>query len=384
MLAQLQEQRNKLMSDAAIIVRDANSTTEQRAQADTMLAEVTNLETRIAQLKRIEAHEAEQRAFTPAGRPGNGTNAEQRTHAVTALRSYLQSGRIEAEYRDVLTTTASGAAVIPQIMSPDLVSAMRAYAPILSLVDNKQTNGNGAPMKMSLVNYTNTVLPVVPEGTAFPEIDPNFTSKIVSVEKLGGIVKLSAEELADSEFDLAAWLTAQWANVMGVSLESYTTLGSTANIAGLVPTAAVGATTAVAATVAYSDVANLFGSLTQAYARNASWMMSTQTRAALMGQVTTTGAPIFDGNVQGDPFASIFGRPVVINDSLLGIATGNSAILFGDWKAGYLLRTDGGPMIKRLDERFADTDEVGFIIRTRVGGVSKNAGIAPYVALAVK
>lgn len=385
MIKTLQEQRNKLMADAAVILRSTAPTTEQLASAETMLSEATALEQRIAALKKIETHEAEQREFVPAARPTqNQTGDEQRNRFGTALRSFLQSGRVAEEHRDVLSTSASGAAVIPQLMNPELVTAMRAYAPILDIVDNRVTDNNGAPMKMSLINYSSTVLPLVTEGTAFPEIDPAFTSKIVSVDKLGGIVKISAEELADSNFNLPSWLVEQWANVMGVSLESYTTNGNNSNIAGFLTIAGAGNTTAVADGIAFTDVAGLYGTVTQAYARNGSWQMSTSTRAYLMGLVSTTGSGIFDANPSADPFSSIFGKPVVINDSLPSVATGNKPILFGDFKRGYLLRTDGLPTIKRLDERYADTDEVGFIIRTRVGGVSKNAGISPFNALTVK
>lgn len=381
----LQEKRNKLMADSGVILADEASTPEQLASADTMMNEATGLEKRIASLKSIEAHEKEQREFVPAERPtANQSADEQRTRTAAALRSFMQTSRVASEYRDVLTTSSSGAAVIPQLFNPELVTAMREFAPILSIVDNRVTNNNGAPQKMSLVNYTSTVLPLVTEGTAFPEIDPAFTSTIVSVDKLGGIVKLSAEELSDSAFDLPGWLKQQWSNVMGVSLEHYVTLGNSSNIAGLVASAGAGAETITAATVGYPDIAALYGSVTAAYARNGSWQMSTATRAYLMGLTATTGTPIFDANPAGNPFTTIFGRPVVINDSLPAIATGNKAILFGDFKLGYLLRTDGDPTIKRLDERFADTDEVGFIIRTRVGGVSKNAGISPFNALLIR
>ena len=385
LISQLQETRNKLMSDAGAILRSDAPTAEQLAQADTMMSEATALEQRIAKLKSVEAHEEQLRSFKPAERPTGKENAqEERARFSSALRSFMLNPTQTSEYRDILTTSASGAAVIPQLMLPELVSAVRDFAPMLDIVDNRVTSNNGAPIKMSLINYTNTVLPVVPEGTAFPEIDPSFTSQTVSVDKLGGIVKISAEELADSNFDLPSWLTQQWGNVMGVSLESYVTNGNGSHITGLLPTAGAGITTSATGAIAYPDVAGLFGSLTAAYARNGKFLMSTSTRAFLMGLVSTTGTPIFDANPQGDPFSSIFGHQVVIDDSMPSVATGNKAVLFGDFKAGYLLRTDGAPTIKRLDERFADTDEVGFIIRTRVGGVSKNAGIAPYVALAVK
>jgi len=378
------EKRNKLMADSGVILANADSTPEQLASAETMMSEATGLEKRIASLKAIEAHEKEQREFVPAERPtAQQTTVDQRSRMADGLRSYLKSNTVPSEYRDVLTTTSSGAAVIPQLFNPELVTALRDFAPILEMVDNRVTDNNGAPQKMSLVNYTSTVLPLVTEGTAFPEIDPAFTSTIVSVDKLGGIVKLSAEELADSAFDLPGWLKAQWANVVGVSLENYCTNGNGSNIAGFLTLAGNGGTSATSGAIAYPDIAALYGSVTAAYARNGVWQMATSTRAYLMGLTATTGTPIFDANPAGSPFSTIFGRPVVINDSLPTVAAGHKAIIFGDMKLGYLLRTDGLPTIKRLDERYADTDEVGFIIRTRVGGVSKNAGISPFNALTI-
>lgn len=385
MLNQLQEQRNKLMTDAAGILRSEAPTAEQLTQADAMLADASALEQRIGKLKAIEAHEEEQRSFKPVARPVIETSStnDLRTRAGQALRSWMLNDGTVNEYRDVLTTSTSGAAVIPQIMNPELITALRDFAPVLSIVDNRVTNNNGAPMKMSLVNYTSTVLPVVTEGTAFPEIDPTFTSTVVNVDKLGGIVKLSAEELADSNFDLPSWLRDQWANVFGVSLENYCTNGNSSNIAGFLSLAGNGGTTAVSGAVSYADIAALYGSVTSAYARNGIFQMSTSTRAYLMGLVSTTGTPIFDANPQGDPFTTIFGKKVVINDSLPTVAASHKSVLFGDFSKGYLLRTDGVPEIKRLDERYADTDEVGFIIRTRVGGVSKSAGISCFNALTV-
>lgn len=384
LISQLQERRNQLMVDAAAIIRSESPTAEQRTAADKMLADAADLEKRAGQLKAIEQHEAEQRAFVPAGRPEVSSTVELRKRANAALRTLDTRGRFAAEYRDIFTTSASGAATIPQLFNPELITALRAFAPMLDILDNRVTDKNGAPMKMSLVNYTGTILPVVAEGTVFPEIDPAFTSQISSVDKLGGMVKLSHEELNDSEFDLGGFLMQQWANMYSRSLEHYTTLGNGGNIAPLLSVATLGATTAVAGTIAYPDVAATYGSLSQAYQRNASWMMSTPTRADLIGLVATTGIPIFNTNPQSAPFSEIFGRPVIINDSLPAVATGNDPILFGDFKSAYLLRTDGPTTMTRLDERFAETDEVGFIIRTRVGGITKNAGVSPLVSLAVK
>ena len=84
----------------------------------------------------------------------------------------------------------------------------------------------------------------------------------------------------------------------------------------------------------YQDLAALFGSLDALYVQNASWVMSSATRASLMGLISTTGQPILQTDVAGNPFNAIFGRPIVIDESRPAIAATNKAILIGDLKAG--------------------------------------------------
>ena len=56
-------------------------------------------------------------------------------------------------------------------------------------------------------------------------------------------------------------------------------------------------------------------------------------------------------------------------------AAGSNAILatYGDFSE-YVIRTVGNPVIDRSDERYFDTDEVGFRGRWRVGGNHRQVG----------
>ena len=58
------------------------------------------------------------------------------------------------------------------------------------------------------------------------------------------------------------------------------------------------------------------------------------------------------------------------------------ALAFGDLKAGYLLRlVKPGLAIARLNERYMDTLEIGFIGYFRAGGIVMDAGTHPIVNL---
>lgn len=72
----------------------------------------------------------------------------------------------------------------------------------------------------------------------------------------------------------------------------------------------------------------------------------------------------------------------VANATNAGSLVANAVpILFGDLQKSYMLRTDGQPSILRLNERYADTLEVGFYLYSRIGGISLNAGVAPITSL---
>lgn len=77
----------------------------------------------------------------------------------------------------------------------------------------------------------------------------------------------------------------------------------------------------------------------------------------------------------------LLGRPVKLNQSLPQIADSAKTVLYGDFAQGYLFRGDGDLAIKRLNERYADTLEVGFIGYLRCGGTATDAGTHPVQCL---
>jgi HK97 family phage major capsid protein len=101
-----------------------------------------------------------------------------------------------------------------------------------------------------------------------------------------------------------------------------------------------------------------------------------------MGVVDTLGRPLFQPSPNAGAFDTLLGRPVVLNQYQPSIAATNKAVLFGDFSSGYTFRQVQGDLsILRLNERYADTGEVGFIGYARIGGFATNAGTHPIVAL---
>ena len=367
-----------------------------RSAFDKMQREVDTLEADYNRVSAMESRDRELNSFERSPRPGisAGQIEERRDQINRAFREYARTGKLEA--RDLLTTSdATGGALIPQDFYPELTNAAKYYGPIALKVKQKVTNNNGAPMKVSLANDTaNGLTLVATEGTSSPaETDPSFQSKLLGVDTVtGGLVKISFEEMADSSFNLDTAIRDYFGIRYGRGMEAAVTLGKDSagttlpnqSSGGLLGAATVGTTTAtLAGGIAWTDIVNLFGSLDPAYSGpNAAFVFNSNTRAYLLGQKDGFGRPYWTPDpTQDSPFGKLLGFDVVLNQAMPNMGASATPILFGDLQRAYLLRTDGAPSILRLNERYADTLEVGFFLYSRIGGLSLNAGVSPLVSL---
>lgn len=193
----------------------------------------------------------------------------------------------------------------------------------------------------------------------------------------------SLAELQDSAFDLDQFIRDAFGKRYWRGVTSMISAGSSSgNVQSIVTSATVGATSAAPTAISYGDFVSIYGALDPAYIDNASWVFNSTTRAALMGVVDSLGRPLFQPSPNAGAFDMLLGRPVVLNQYQPSIAATNKAVLFGDFSSGYTFRQVQGDLsILRLNERYADTGEVGFIGYARIGGFSTDAGTHPIVAL---
>ena len=387
----------------------AGFTSETRQKFDRIQRDIEKWEEQAADAERLAAFEQrdrESRSFERSPRPGAGSGArvsgdEQRSRTSKAFQQYATRGSIhavDAEYRDLLTTSdASGGALIPQMFSGILVDALKFYGPIADRVSQKVTDNKGVPMKVSYDNDTTNGLTLLgTEGSSSPaETDPAFSSQILGVDTVtGGLVKVSFQELEDSSFDLDAFIRSKFSIRYARGLEKVITLGVDSAgttlpnqpTGGLLASAHVVETTAsVAAGIGWDDLTATFAAIDPAYAipGKASWSMNSTTRAYLIGLKDGFGRPYFTPDpVADNPFGKLLGYDVVLNQSMPNMGASAKPILFGDLQQSYLLRTDGQPSILRLNERYADTLEVGFYLWSRIGGLSlAQSSVYPLVAL---
>jgi HK97 family phage major capsid protein len=77
--------------------------------------------------------------------------------------------------------------------------------------------------------------------------------------------------------------------------------------------------------------------------------------------------------------ATLNGIPYTIDQGMASMAANAVSILFGDFKAGYIVRQVHDVQLVRLNERYADFMQVGFFGYSRLDGRPDDpAAIAAY------
>lgn len=390
------EKRNRLMAEAGALINKSEVTVEDRANFDRMIADAETLSADITRLKAIEDFNAEQRSAGRPPRAGFGTEDQNEATIKKQKRAFsdwFRTGHVSEENRSLIKpfheqrdlgigaptgSISGGGVLVPQGFDPVLHLALKNYGQLPDAVSQLRTSsGNG--IVVASANDTGNDLAVLGQTVAAVETDPTFASTTSYVDTLtSGVIKVSNQLLQDSEFDLDSWISNAFGVRLARGLARMVTLGNSSNIAALSATA--GPTSAGPTAVTYTDLVALFGSLDAAYAQNANFVMASQTRASLMGLISTTGQPILQTDVHNQPFNSLFGKEIVIAESMPSIAATNQAIYFGDLKSAYVLRS-AGVGIRRLNELFALQDETAFVLFARYGGYNVNPGVPTIKAL---
>ncbi len=204
-----------------------------------------------------------------------------------------------------------------------------------------------------------------------------FTSNVD--ELTTGLVKVSNSLLQDSAFDVDDFIQNTFAARYFKGLSKMISIGNGSNIAAITAGATLGATSAGPTALSLLDLIGAYSALDNAYLEQSSWLMSSTTRANLMGLVDNYGRPLLQTDLLGTPWNSLFGRPIVLSPFMPAVAATTVPILFGDLTS-YTLRTvAGGLQVVRLQERYAETNECGFIGYTRAGGYNTSQAASPSI-----
>ena len=218
------------------------------------------------------------------------------------------------------------------------------------------------------------------EGGTISAADPTISSVTLGAYKVGVLVQISSELLADEGFDVSGFVASEAGMQIGIAVD-------TAYVAGTGTTQPTGfngaATVAVQAAtgtgslvglptsgswVGADALIELYHQVIPQYRPRASWVMHDQTVKVVRKLKDTTNQYIWQpALVAGQP-DTILGRPVFPDPHMPQISAASSAVIaFGDFK-GYAIRDVTPLRFERSSEFAFGTDLISFRALYRTDG----------------
>ncbi len=395
---ELRGKRAELIKQATNIVEAAQAegrslNAEEKTKFDAMEADARGIKEQIDVLERTAEMKKELAA-----------NAEVREAAPKATRKgafekYLRNGMsslnanersMMAELRGTSTQVAGtdslGGFLVPQDFSNELDIATLFTGEVERLAKKLNTAG-GALLDYPTINDTATDAGLTNEAAAVTVQDMTFANAQLSAYNYASQVRVSMQLLQDNAFDLNAFLAESMGErIARATNAAFTTGSGSSQPQGIITGATLGNTAASATAIAADDILDLVHSLDPSYRNKASFglMAHDNVIAAIraLGIGSSNDFPIFIPSMAAGEPDKLFGYNLYYNNDMASaITTGQKTLLAADFSK-FVVRTAGGVQFVRLNERYMDELEVGYVAFARKDSKVLDTRAVKYLAQA--
>jgi HK97 family phage major capsid protein len=405
-LTQIIEKRRerKALYDQARSIREAAReesraiTAEEREKFDRIMADIDSMTQVINDEERMLAVEeamgdADERAAERDEQDGDDGDSYR-----TIFSRWMREGRegLSREERGVMQrsftalpnearalavgTGSAGGFTVPEDFYNRLVEAMAAAGGMRRSRAEIIRTASGADLPIPSDNDTANAASIVAENAQVSEQDVTFAQKVLgSYMYTSNIIRVSYQLLQDSAFDIEAWVARKFAMRFARGTNAHFTTGTgTGQPEGVVTGASEGKVGAGGQTtsIIYEDLVDLEHSVDPDYRENGELMFNDSTLKALKKLEDSQGRPLWLPGIAFRQPDTILGYPYIINQDMPVMAASAKSILFGDF-SNYKIRDVLGMQMLRLEERYADYLQVGFLGFSRHDGALVDAGSAP-------
>lgn len=346
--ADVEARFDRMMADADTFARQAEKLAEAEARARSFEEIVTEVPSQRSEDKADKAEVRDRAAIYGEYIRGNITASEARAQGIAV--------------------NSEGGFLTPESWAASVVKSMAFYGPLLSAdVSDVILSNDGNTINFPTNNDTNNVGAIIAENTQVSEQDLVIGNVAVGAYKYSSkMVRIPNELLADSAYDVQALVSDRLGERLGRIMNTHATIGTgTSQPRGIVTGSSLGKTTASATAISDEELIDLFHTLDVAHRGNAKFMANDSTIAALRKLKDSNGAYLWQPALTLGAPETLLGKPLLTNNDMATIATGNTTVLFGDFKK-FVVRMVNGLGIKRLDERFADYDQTAFLAFARM------------------
>ncbi|WP_338699193.1 phage major capsid protein [Streptomyces sp. Q6] len=278
-------------------------------------------------------------------------------------RTLMMSNQAEVRAGATSPGTAGGY-FIPTETLNRITEVMKAYGGLLGAA-NVITTASGNPLNWPTNDDTGNIGAILAENSQVTEQDVTLGQKTLGAYTYTSkLVRLSLQLLQDDVFGVESWLTRKLGERIGRAVAAHLATGTgTAQPEGLFTNATAGKTgqTGQTTSVTYDDLIDLQHSIDPAYRASAQWAMSDSALKVVRKLKDGQSRPLWEPSVQAGAPSLLLGQGVLIDNGIPAPAANAKSIGYGDINAGYVVRQVAGGQMMRLDERYADYLQVGFL-----------------------
>lgn len=355
-LKALMERREELRQNMETLVNTAD--TECRAMTEEETAQFDAAESEIRAIDATIEREERTRGVSNLPAP---TDAEERAAAEeSAFVDYVMGRVSELRAGEQNLTMANNGAIIPTSIADRIVTAVRDRCPILSGATIYRVNGT---LKVPVWGKANTTHDIaVGYQTEFTELTADsgkFTSVDLSGYLAGALTLIGNSVENNSVFNVTDFIINQMAEEIALFLEKELLNGTSGKATGALSTPTV-VTAASATAITADELIELQAQVKQVYQANACWTMAPETFTSLKKLKDSNGRYLLQDDVTGEFPYRLLGKPVYLSDNMPKLATGASAVLYGDY-SGLSVNLREDISIQVLREKYATQHAIGVV-----------------------
>lgn len=350
----LLEQRNNLLDEMDNLLNKVKE--ETRAFSDEETSRFDEIKTEIAKIDKTIAAEEEARSFDKK-KPVKKPEAEERALAEErAFANYIR-GVIE-DRADTNLTVGDNGAVIPSTIANKIIKKVYDISPIYQLATRYNIGGT-----LSIPYYDESTKKIeMTYATEFVELE-STSGKFTSIELKGflaGVLsKVSKSLINNSQFNIVSFVIDAMAESIARWLENELLNGTPDKIDGLSKLKQkITAASAVAITA--DELIDLQETVPDVYQGPAIWIMNKSTRTAIRKLKDGDGSYLLNKDATARWGYTLFGKDVYTTENMSGMATGKTAIYYGDM-SGLAVKLSEDVNIEVLREKFATQHAIGVV-----------------------
>lgn len=359
MIKKLTETRNQKLQEMDDLLKKANDesrafTEEEKAQFETLEAEVKKLQ------ETIEAAKRRAEAGAQEKEPAGGAEEEEKQKAENEERAFANYLRGVAETRaEVNMTEGDNGATIPTTVANKIIELVYDISPIIKLSTRYTVAGN-----LVIPYYDEKSQKItVAYADEFTELE-STSGKFASIELkdflAGALTKVSKSLLRKSKFNLTAFVTRKMAEDIAKWLEKEVLMGTKGKITGMDAGVTQFVTTAAASKITADELIDTQDEVPDIFQSKAIWIMNRKTRTAIRKLKDNDGNYLLNRDLSAKWGYTLLGKDVYTTDSVPAMEAGKTAVFYGDM-SGLAVKISEEMNIQVLREKYATQHAIGVV-----------------------